>query len=117
MGHLLACAGTRAALGARQRVGCIVAPVENVAGDLVAIWRIRPVMEGKVERRGLGPVKGCFAPVIDHAGLEVLTIAEGVEDALAAWVLTTYPAWAAALAWSVAGVSGIPESWKERRAL
>jgi putative DNA primase/helicase len=40
-------------------------------------------------------IKGCFAPVIDHAGLNVLTIAEGVEDALSAWVLTTYPAWAA----------------------
>ena len=79
-----------------ERVGCIVAPVENVAGDLVAIWRIRPVMDGNVERRGLGPVKGCFAPVIDHAELEVLTVAEGVEDALSAWVLTTYPAWAAA---------------------
>ena len=52
-------------------------------------------MEGKVERKGLGPVKGNFAPVVDHAGLDVLTIAEGVEDALAAWVLTTYPAWAA----------------------
>ena len=42
------------------------------------------VMEGKVERLGLGPVKGNFAPVVDHAGLNVLTIAEGVEDALAA---------------------------------
>ena len=52
-------------------------------------------MEGKVERLGLGPMRGNFAPVIDHAGLETLAVAEGVEDALAAWVLTTYPAWAA----------------------
>jgi DNA primase len=80
-----------------SRVGCIVVPVENAAGDVTAVWRIRPVMAGKVQRLGLGPVKGCFAPVIDHADIEdgVLTIAEGVEDALSAWVLTTYPAWAA----------------------
>ena len=89
--------------------GCIVAPIENLAGDLVAIWRIRPVMDGKVERRGLGPMKGCPAPVIDHAGLDVLTIAEGVEDALAAWVLTTYPAWAALSAGNMAALQ-LPSS-------
>ena len=50
-----------------ERVGCIVAPVENVAGDLVAIWRIRPVMDGRVERRGLGPVKGCTAYPVGSA--------------------------------------------------
>ena len=95
-----------------ERVGCIVAPVENLAGDLVAIWRIRPVMDGKVERRGLGPVKGCFAPVIDHAGLDVITIAEGVEDALSAWVLTTYPAWAALSAEGMAALQ-LPAQFKQ----
>ena len=65
----------------------------------------QPVMEGAVERRGLGPVKGCFAPVIDHAGLDTLTIAEGVEDALAAWTLTTFPAWATLSRWSMAAVN------------
>ena len=89
-----------------------MAPVENAAGELTGIWRIRPVMEGKVERRGLGPIKGCFAPVIDHAGLEVLTIAEGVEDALAAWVLTTYPAWAALSSGNMADVR-LPVQFKQ----
>lgn len=92
--------------------GCIVAPVENASGELTAIWRIRPVMEGKVERKGLGPIKGCFAPVIDHAGLEVLTVAEGVEDALAAWVLTTYPAWAALTAGNMADLV-LPGQFKQ----
>ena len=92
--------------------GCIIAPVENAAGDLTAIWRIRPVIEGSVERKGLGPIKGCFAPVIDHAGLEVLTIAEGVEDALAAWHLTTYPAWAALSAGNMAELC-LPKQFRQ----
>jgi len=79
----------------RGTAPCIVAPVENAEGELTGIWRIRLAKEGKVERLGLGPTKGNFAPVVDHAGLDTLTIAEGVEDALAAWELTTYPAWAA----------------------
>src|SRR4051794_26524543 len=33
--------------------GCIVVPVENVAGDVTGVWRIRPTMEGKVRRLGL----------------------------------------------------------------
>ena len=92
--------------------GCIIAPIENIAGDLVAIWRIRPVMEGEVERRGLGPMAGCPAPVIDHAGLEILTVAEGVEDALAAWVLTTYPAWAALSAGNMAALN-LPAQFRQ----
>jgi putative DNA primase/helicase len=49
-------------------------------------------------------VKGCFAPVIDHAGLDMIVIAEGIEDALSAWVLTTYPAWAALSAGNMAAL-------------
>jgi hypothetical protein len=74
---------------------CIVVPVENVAGEVTGIWRIRPVMEGDVPRKGLGAIKGGCARVIDHAGLDVIYITEGVEDALSVWVLRTYPAWAA----------------------
>lgn len=79
----------------RERVGCIIAPVCDVAGDLTGCWRIRPSLEGPVERRGLGAVLGGCARVIDDAGISVLTIAEGVEDALSAWTLLSYPAWAA----------------------
>jgi putative DNA primase/helicase len=92
--------------------GCIIAPVENAAGEMTAIWRIKPVMEGKVERKGLGPIQGNFAPVVDHAGLEVLTVAEGVEDALSAWVLTTYPAWAALSAGNMAALR-LPEQFRQ----
>jgi DNA primase len=89
-------------------VGCIVVPVEDRAGDVTGVWRIRPAMEGKVRRLGLGPVKGCCARVIDHASQPVLAVAEGVEDALAAWMLTTYPAWAALSAGNMADLN-LPE--------
>ena len=68
--------------------------------------------EKEVERRGLGPMAGCPAPVIDHAGLEILTVAEGVEDALAAWVLTTYPAWAALSAGNMAALN-LPAQFRQ----
>jgi hypothetical protein len=32
--------------------------VRDVNGDMTAIWRIKPVLDGKVERWGLGPTKG-----------------------------------------------------------
>ena len=67
----------------RDRVGCIVAPVvDHRTGYTVGIWRIRPVMEGKVERLALGPTKGNCSPTWWPEGDE-LAIAEGIEDALA----------------------------------
>ena len=92
--------------------GCIVAPVTNAADDLTGIWRIRPVMEGEVERLGLGPTRGNFAPVIDPAGHEILAVAEGVEDALAASMLTTYPAVAALSAGNMA-VLQLPAQFRQ----
>ena len=57
-----ACAGTRAARGGRHRRLHRRAGRRTPAGDVTGVWRIRPAMEGKVERRGLGPVKGGCAP-------------------------------------------------------
>jgi phage/plasmid primase-like uncharacterized protein len=75
--------------------GCIVAAVWNASGEVIAIWRIRPVLDGKVERWALGPMSGGFAPMVDAASSDTLVLAEGIEDALAAWELTGFPAWAA----------------------
>jgi phage/plasmid primase-like uncharacterized protein len=88
--------------------GCLMAPVHDLAGDVTAIWRIKPVLEGKVERRGLGPMAGGCCRLVD-AGTDVLVVAEGVEDALAAWALTTYPAWAALSAGNMAALELPPE--------
>jgi hypothetical protein len=79
----------------RERAGCIVAPVSNVGGDATGIWRIKPSLDGPVERRGMGSVMGGCARVIDDGAQSIIAVAEGVEDALSAWVLTTYPCWAA----------------------
>ena len=87
-----------------DRVGCIVVAVSNVEGDVTGIWRIQPSLEGQVERRGLGSVLGGCARVIDDAGISVLAIAEGVEDALSAWQLVQYPTWAAL---STAGMAAL----------
>jgi phage/plasmid primase-like uncharacterized protein len=84
--------------------GCIVAPVHDVDGCVTAIWRIKPTLDGKVERRGLGPMAGGCCRLID-ASAKVLVVAEGVEDALAAWELTTYPAWAALSAGNMAALN------------
>jgi phage/plasmid primase-like uncharacterized protein len=96
----------------RGTAGCIVAPVQNLAGDVTAIWRIRPVLEGPVDRRGLGPVKGGCCRLVD-ADAPVLAVAEGVEDALSGWALTGLPAWAALSAGNLAAL----ELPAERRAV
>ena len=95
-----------------QRVGCIVCPVvSHQTGYVVGIWRIRPTLEGKVERMGLGPAKGNVAPLWWPDGDE-LAIAEGVEDALAVHALTGMPCWAALSSGNMAELRGIP-SWVE----
>lgn len=75
--------------------GCIIACVtDHRSGYATAIWRIRPVLEGKVERRGLGPTKGNAARLFEPEGDEV-AVSEGVEDALAFHALTGLPTWSA----------------------
>jgi hypothetical protein len=96
----------------QDRVGCLVVPVSNVAGDVTGIWRIRPSLDGPVERRGLGSVLGGCARVIDDAAPPVIAVAEGVEDALSAWVLTTYPCWAA-LSTAGMAVLELPAAFRE----
>jgi DNA primase len=91
--------------------GCIVVACRDAQGELRAIWRIKPVMEGKVERMGLGPVGGCLAAVLDDAGLDEIAIAEGVEDALAAQWLVNLPTWAALSAGNMARAV-VPERFR-----
>jgi putative DNA primase/helicase len=85
--------------------GCIVCPVtDHGTGYTTAIWRIRPIMDGPVERRGLGPVKHNAARLFDAPGPE-LVIAEGIEDALAAHTLFGgVPAWASLSAGNLAAL-------------
>ena len=55
-----------------DHVGCIVAPVVcHRTGYTIAVWRIRPVMEGLVERMGLGPAKGNCSPIWAAEGDEL----------------------------------------------
>ena len=92
----------------RDRVGCIVAPVVcHRTGYTVGVWRIRPVMEGKVERLALGPTRGNCSPTWWPEGDE-LAIAEGIEDALAVRQLTGLPCWSALSSGFMAEMRGIP---------
>ena len=45
-----------------ERVGCIVAPVQNLAGEITAVWRIRLVMEGKRAPSRVGAEQGLPRP-------------------------------------------------------
>jgi hypothetical protein len=95
-----------------RKVGCIVVPVTcHCTGCVTAIWRIRPVMKGKVERLGLGPVSGNAARLFPAYG-PGLVIAEGVEDALAAHALTGAPAWAALSRGNMAALV-LPERFRD----
>lgn len=86
------------------RAGCILAPIsDHATGHVVGIWRIRPALEGSVERRGLGPARGNAARLFAAVGPQIV-IAEGVEDALAAHELTDLPAWAALSAGNMRGL-------------
>jgi hypothetical protein len=98
----------------REIAPALIAPVNAPgAGTICGVWRIRLTEDGrKVERRGLGRMRGCasrlFACGGRHAGddpaddgpppwppgTEVLGIAEGIEDALAVRKLFGIPAWA-----------------------
>jgi putative DNA primase/helicase len=74
---------------------CIIAPVSHPDGTIGGVWRIRPVLEGKVDRYGLGKVPGGACRLFPGRGNRLL-ICEGVEDALAGHMLTGgWPAWAA----------------------
>jgi putative DNA primase/helicase len=75
--------------------GCLIAPVNAAVGGLVVgVWRIRPVLTGEVQRRGLGPAKGNCSRIIQADG-PLLAVTEGVEDALAYHELSGIPTWAA----------------------
>jgi hypothetical protein len=88
-----------------HRLGCIVAPINDfITGLVVGVWRILPAMEGKVQRRGLGPKKW-HASRLFHAPGHELGLAEGVEDALAAHELSGLPIWAALTAENLASVA------------
>lgn len=91
--------------------GCIVVACHDAQDEIRAIWRIKPAMEGAVERKGLGPVGGCLAAVMDNAGLDEIAIAEGVEDALAASWLVNLPTWAALSAGNMARAV-VPERFR-----
>jgi hypothetical protein len=57
------------------RTGCIVVPVtDHATGYTVGIWRIKPCLEGKVERRGLGPTKGNAARLFWAEGPELVMV-------------------------------------------
>jgi DNA primase len=87
-----------------NRAGCIVAPINNrITGLVVGVWRILPVLQGEVERRGLG-AKRQHASRLFHAPGHELGLAEGVEDALAAHKLTGLPVWATLTAENMAAV-------------
>jgi putative DNA primase/helicase len=70
---------------------------------VAGIWRIKPCLEGKVERRGLGPVKHNAARLFWAEGPQ-LVVCEGIEDGLAAHALTGRPAWAALSAGNLAAL-------------
>jgi DNA primase len=98
--------------GELLRVGAIIAPVvDHVTGHICAIWRIRPVLQGPVQRRGLGPTKGNAARLAWAPGPRLI-VAEGVEDALAATKLFGLPAWAALSAGNM-GALVLPERLSE----
>jgi hypothetical protein len=87
-----------------DRIGCLVAPInDHVTGLVTGVWRIKPVMQGEVERRGLAP-KRQHASRLFHAPGHELGLAEGVEDALAAHELSGLPCWAALTAENLAAV-------------
>jgi hypothetical protein len=66
----------------------------QVGGLVVGVWRIRPFLEGEVQRRGLGPMKGNCSRLFPATG-PLLAVTEGVEDALAYHELSGIPTWAA----------------------
>ena len=96
----------------KGKAGCIVAPVHDLDGDVVGVWRIKPALEGKVERKGLGTMKGCSSRLFPGKGGR-LAVTEGVEDALAAHLLTEgWPAWAALSAGNM-GELELPPQYRE----
>lgn len=91
------------------RFNCLVARVDDVGGELTAIWRIYLSADGKKAdvpspKLGLGAAAG-GAVRIGGVGPKI-GVAEGLESALGAWWLTgrRFPTWATL---STSGMSGL----------
>lgn len=97
---------------------CLVARVQDVAGDTVAVWRIYldPTTGGKAPVRlpkmGLGPAGG-GAVRIGGTGAKV-GVGEGLESSLAWWTLEAYrfPLWATL---STSGMAGFEPPLEVKR--
>lgn len=85
----------------RLRFPCLVGRVQDLAGDTTAVWRIYldPLTGGKAPvdnpKLGFGPASG-GAVRIGGKGSGKIGVAEGLETALAAWLLVgcCFPVWA-----------------------
>jgi hypothetical protein len=75
----------------------------QLGGLVSGVWRIRPFLNGKVPRKGLGPMKGNCSRLFPAAG-PLLAVTEGVEDALAYHELSGVSTWAALNAGNLVGL-------------
>jgi putative DNA primase/helicase len=92
-----------------KRYPALVCRVEDLGGDLTAVWRIFLRADGRKAdvdspKMGLGPAAGGAVRIGGIASK--IAVAEGVESALGYWLLTgcRYPTWAAL---STSGLVGL----------